>query len=143
MSKKAKRGPARPIKSPERKVGRGKPPRHAQYKKGQTGNKLGRPKGSKNLATIIMEAAHHPVIATIGGKKRTITTLVATAMQLGSKAAAGDAKSAAKFLDWVDKIESRAAEARPTQYPLSEPDLEVLRAVYERMKLCGPEGSAS
>jgi hypothetical protein len=27
-----------------------------------------------------------------------------------------------KLLDWVDKIESRAAEARPTQYPLSEPD---------------------
>ena len=90
-----------------------------------------------------MEAAHHPVIATIGGKKRTITTLVATAMRLGSKAAAGDSKSAAKFLDWVDKIESRAAAARPTQFPLSEPDLEVLRAVYERMKLCEPEGSAS
>jgi hypothetical protein len=126
-----------------RKVGRGKPPTHAQYKKGQTGNKLGRPKGSKNLSTLIMEAARKPVTAIIDGKKRTISTLSATTMQLAKKAAGGDHKATVKLLDWVDKIESRAAEARPTQYPLSEPDLDVLRAVYERMKLCEPEGSAS
>src|SRR5260370_11846839 len=138
MTKKAKRGPASPIKSPERRVGRGKPPKHAQYKKGQTGNERGRPKGSKNLATIIMEAAHHPVIATIAGTKRTITTLVATAMQLGSKAAAGDSKSAAKFLDCVDKIESSAADARATPYPLSAPDLEVLNAGHDRIDLAEP-----
>jgi hypothetical protein len=143
MSKKAKRGPARPIKSPERKVGRGKPPKHTQYKKGQTGNKRGRPKGSKNVATLLMDAAHSPVTATIGGKKRTISTLHATTMQLATKAAGGDSKSIVKFLDRVDKIESRAADTKPTQYPLSEPDLEVLRAIYERMKLCEPEGSAN
>jgi|GraSoi2013_115cm_1033766.scaffolds.fasta_scaffold304098_1 hypothetical protein len=143
MTKKAKRGPARPIKSPERKVGRGKPPKHAQYKKGQTGNERGRPKGSKNLTTLMMEAAHHPVTAMIGGKKRTISTLSATIMQLAKKAASGEHRATVKFLDYVDKIESRAAAARPTQYPLSEPDLEVLSAVYERMKLCEPEGSAS
>ena len=143
MTKKAKRGPARPIKSPERKVGRGKPPKQAQYKKGQTGNKLGRPKGTKNLSTYIMEAARKPVTAIIDGKKRVISTLSATTYQLATKAAGGDHKASVKLLDWVDKIESRAAEASPTQYPLSEADLDVLKAVYERMKLCEPEGSTS
>ena len=42
-------------------------------------------------------------------------------------------------LDWMDEIESRAAAAKPSQFPLSEPDLEVLRAVHERMKQCNPE----
>jgi hypothetical protein len=62
-------------------------------------------------------------------------------MQLAKKAAGGDSKSMAKFLDWVDKIESRAAAVRPTQFPLSEPDVEVLRAAYKRMKQCDPDGS--
>lgn len=91
----------------------------------------------------MMQAAHNPVTAIIGGKKRTISSLHATTMQLAKKAAGGDSKSMAKFLDWVDKIESRAAAARPTQFPLSEPDIEVLRAAYERMKQCDPEGAGS
>ncbi len=90
-----------------------------------------------------MEAAHHPVTAIIGGKKRTISTLSATTLQLAKKASGGDHRATVKFLDYVDKIESRAAAARPTQFPLSEPDLEVLRAVYERMKLCEPDGCTS
>jgi hypothetical protein len=142
MVKKAKRVASK-VKSAKQKVGRGKPPKHTQFKKGETGNKRGRPKGSKNLATLMMQAAQNPVTATINGKKRTISTLHATTMQLATRAAGGDPKSMAKFLDWVDKIESRAAAIRPTQFPLSEPDLEVLRAAYERMKQCDPGGSGS
>ena len=143
MAKTAKRVTSRKVKSAVRKVGRGKPPKHTQFRKGETGNKRGRPKGSKNLATLMMQAAQNPVTATIGGKKRTISTLHATTMQLATRAAGGDPKSMAKFLDWVDKIESRAAATKPTQFPLSEPDLEVLRAAYERMKQCDPGGSGS
>jgi len=143
MAKKVTRAPARPIRSPAQKDGRGKRSGQTYYKKGETGNKRGRPKGSKNLTTLMMEAAHHPVTAMIGGKKRTISTLSATTMQLAKKAANGDHRATVKFLDWIDKIESRAAATRPTQFPLSEPDLEVLRAAYERMKLCEPDGSGS
>ena len=45
----------------------------------------------------------------------------------------------AKFLDWMDEIETRAAAARPAQFLLGDVDLEVLRAVYERMKNSNPE----
>jgi coenzyme F420-reducing hydrogenase alpha subunit len=81
-----------------------------------------------------MEAAHHPVTATIGGKTRKISTIQATTMQLAAKAANGDRAAMRDFLEWFDEIEARAAAAKPSQFPLSEPDLEVLRATYERMK---------
>ncbi len=59
-------------------------------------------------------------------------------MQLATKAAGGDPASVAKFLDWVDKIERRADAAKPAEFPFSEADREVLRAIHERMTLCTP-----
>ena len=88
-----------------------------------------------------MDAAHDPVTATIGGKQRKISKLQATAMQLATKAAGGDRASMAKFLDWVDKFEIRAAAAKPVEFPFSAADREVLYAVHERMRLCSlPQG---
>ena len=98
-----------------------------------SGNPRGRPKGSKNLSTLISEAARDQVTATIDGRQRRISKVQATAMQLATKAAAGDPKAMIQFLDWVDEIEARAAAARPAQYPLSEADITVIRAVYARL----------
>jgi hypothetical protein len=123
-------------------AGRGHPPKHMQFRKGTSGNPKGRPKGSKNMSTYLMEAAHDQVSATIGGKTRTISKLQATTMQLATKAAGGDQAAMNKFLDWMDEIETRAAAARPSQFPLSEVDIEVIRETYERMKQCKSEGSA-
>ena len=118
------------------KVGRGKPPKHTQWRAGTTGNPWGRPKGAKNLRTYIMEAARDHVTATVGGRTRKISKLQATAMQLATKAAGGDQAAMGKFLDWIDEIETRAAAVRPTQFSLGVPDIEVLRAAYERMIQC-------
>ena len=86
-----------------------------------------------------MEAARDRVSATVGGRARKISTLQATTMQLATKAASGNQRAMGEFLDWVDEIETRAASAKPTQFPLSAPDIEVIRAAYERMKQCDPE----
>jgi hypothetical protein len=120
-------------------VGRAKPPKHTQFKKGESGNKSGRPKGSKNLSTLIMEAAHGQVTATIDGKRRKISKVQATTMQLATKAAAGDPKAMLKFLDWIDEIEARAAAARPSQYPVSAADIEVINAVHDRLWQYSPD----
>lgn len=120
------------------KVGRGNPPKHTQFRKGVSGNAKGRPKGSKNLSTILTEAARDRVTATIGGKERKISKLQATAMQLATQAAKGNPAAIGKFLDWMDEVETRAAAAKPVQFPFSQADLDVLHAIYERMKLCDP-----
>ena len=134
MAKKRKK-----VSSTAQKVGRGNPPKHTQFRKGTTGNPKGRPKGSKNLSTYLMEAARDQVSATVGGKTRKISKIQATAMQLATKAAGGDQAAIGKFLDWMDEIETRAAAVKPSEFPLSAPDIEVLRAAYERMKQCETE----
>src|SRR5439155_24621457 len=117
----------------------GSPPKHTQFRNGMSGNPRSRPKGRKNLSTYLMEAARDQVSATVGGRTRTISKLQATTMQLATKAAGGDQAAMGRFLDWVDEIETRAASVKPTQFPLSAPDIEVIRAAYERMKRCDPE----
>jgi Family of unknown function (DUF5681) len=121
------------------KVGPGNPPKHTQFQKGTSGNPKGRPKGSKNLSTLIMEAARDQVSATIGGRMRSISKLQATAMQLATKAAGGDQAAIVKFLDWVDEIETRASAAKPSQFPLTAVDINVIKEIYERMTECARE----
>ena len=118
------------------KVGPGNPPKHTRFVKGKSGNPGGRPRGSKNLATLLREAADGPVTATIDGKQRKISKIQATAMQLATKAAGGDAKSIGQFLDWMDEVERRAAAARPAEFPLEAADVEVLKYIYKRVNMC-------
>ena len=136
IGSKAKTPPA--ARNTMAQTGYGNPPKHTQFQKGVSGNKKGRPKGSKNLSTIIMEAARDQVIATIGGKQRKISMLQASTMQLAIHAAGGNPAAIGKFLDWVDEIERREAAAKPAGFPFSEADREVLHAIHERMTLCTP-----
>ena len=118
----------------------GNPPKHTQFRKGTSAAIQGADrKAPKILATYLMEAARDQVSATVGGRTRTISKLQATTMQLATKAAGGDQAAMGRFLDWIDEIETRAASVKPSQFPLSAPDIEVIRAVYERMKQCDPE----
>lgn len=136
---------ARKAKGPQSTKGKGagknggNPPKDTQFRPGRSGNPEGRPKGSKNVRTILTEAARAPVSVTINGKTRKISKIEATAIQLANKAASGDRFAVGKFLDLMDEIETRAAAARRTQFPLSEVDVEVLRAAYERMKQTDPK----
>jgi len=125
----------------ETKVGRGNPPLHTRFRKGESGNRKGRPPGRKNLNTVVQDAAHAQVTVTTGGRLRKISKLQATAIQLATKAANGDQAAMGKLFDLMDKFEARAAANRRPEFPASDADLEVIREVHKRMLLCElPEG---
>jgi hypothetical protein len=75
---------------PEYAVGKGKPPQHTRFQKGQSGNPKGRRKGSTNVATLLDHALNERVVVTENGKRKTITKLEAMLKQLANKAASGD-----------------------------------------------------
>ena len=118
-------------------AGRGNPPKHRQFKRGVSGNPKGRPKGSKNLATLIENAAYDKItVTTKSGETKMMSRIHAATMQLANKAAQGDPKAVLQFMDWVDEIETRAANSKPTEFSISDADLQVMRVVHERMKSC-------
>ena len=49
------------LESPEEKVGYGSPPVSTRFKPGESGNRRGRPKGSKSLAQVLREALERRV----------------------------------------------------------------------------------
>ncbi len=71
-------------------VGKGKPPEHTRFQKGQSGNPAGRRRGSKNVATLLEQVLNERVVVTENGKRKRITKLEAMLKQLANKAASGD-----------------------------------------------------
>src|SRR5260370_31334050 len=54
-------------------VGYGKPPLHTRFKKGQSGNPRGRPRGAKNFTSLVSDALDQRVVVTENGKRREIS----------------------------------------------------------------------
>lgn len=74
-------------------VGYGKPPRHSQFKKGQSGNPRGRPKGAKSAKTIAREILQTKRSVKIDGKIRNLTALEIALNQQAKQAMNGDRKA--------------------------------------------------
>jgi hypothetical protein len=74
-------------------VGYKKPPKHSQFKPGQSGNPNGRPKGSNNFATDFKAALKALVRVTKDGVPRTMTTQQALIMRLFSDGFGGNSRA--------------------------------------------------
>jgi len=85
-------------------TGYGKPPRSGQFKKGQSGNARGRPKGSRDFNTDLREVLEAKVAVTENGKPRKVTSQKATLMRLREKALQGDHKAMTKLLDLAREL---------------------------------------
>ena len=78
---------------PDYKVGYKKPPLHTRFQKGQSGNPRGRPRGSKNLSTLLADALNEPVVVTEDGGRRKISKRELGFKQLANKFAMAEAQA--------------------------------------------------
>jgi hypothetical protein len=79
-------------------VGYRKPPRHAQFKPGQSGNAKGRPKKATAVDDVLYEEFNRFVTITEGRKRRRLSKLRLVVRQNINKAANGDLRAAAMLL---------------------------------------------
>ena len=121
-------------KTGDYEVGYGKPPRHTRFKKGQSGNPRGRPSGSKNLSTLVIEALNELVVVAENGGRRKITKRQAIITQLVNQSAKADWRATKLVLEILQAIEARTepAAAETAFDAADERVIEQLRARYAK-----------
>lgn len=125
----------KPIKTdkPDYEVGYQKPPKATQFVKGQSGNPSGRPKGTRNWATVMHAALEQKVTINEHGRQRQVTKLEAATMQLANKAAAGDAISIRLMMQLIPGMEAIINKTGATALS-NEQDRKVLDELLKRMQ---------
>lgn len=79
-------------------VGYGRPPQSGQFRPGQSGNPKGRPKGSRNLASIIREVTEQKVTLRTPRGVRKIPAIEAVLRRLVEQALKGDGRAITQLL---------------------------------------------
>ncbi|MBR0826153.1 hypothetical protein JQ596_11435 [Bradyrhizobium manausense] len=113
-------------------VGYGRPPPEHQFKPGQSGNKRGRPKGSKNEATILDELFNRKMDIREGGRVRKISFLEALFLKYAEDALKSNHKAAAFLLNRRQQL--GASSERPADDVLDMDDRKVLESYVQQLE---------
>ena len=125
-------------------VGYGKPPKHSQFKPGQSGNPKGRPNGSKSLSTLLRRALSERIEVNKGGKRLKRTKLDVAIEQLVNKAASGELKAFMQLSQHLVRMEDAEAAKQAKSLPLqaSEAESNVMASIANRIRKTIPKDEA-
>ena len=94
------------------RIGKGRPPQSTRWKRGQSGNPKGRPKGAKNLATIFNDALNQKFEIQEKGKTRMITAREGIVRRVINEALKGNIKATAFVLAKEPEIARNAVPVK-------------------------------
>ncbi|TAK47212.1 MAG: hypothetical protein EPO23_12265 [Xanthobacteraceae bacterium] len=114
----------------QRNVGYKNPQRHTQFKKGQSGNPKGRPKGAKSLKTAIQKELHSKIVVEQNGVKKAIFRNEAIAKGLVNDAIRGRDRPRETVLRYADEIDE--LNDRSSTDSLNEHEESILDDWFER-----------
>jgi hypothetical protein len=117
----------------EYRVGYGKPPLETRFKRGQSGNPKGRPRGAKNLASLLNEALNELVLVAEDGGRKRISKRKAAFKQLVNEAAKGNWRALKLLVDILQDIERRT-EPQTEESAFSLADEKVLAQLAARLR---------
>lgn len=87
-------------------VGYRRPPRHTQFKPGQSGNAYGRPRRKRTFAEAVQKEVNRSIIIEEGNQRRKVTKLDAIVKRTTVKALNGDAKATELIVKALDPRQS-------------------------------------
>jgi len=128
--------------SEEYEVGYGLPPKATRFKKGKSGNPKGRPKGTLNLKTDVLEEANEMLVITENGKPRRISKQRAVVKQIYNKAIKGDIKAAKAAVDLTDRYQD-PSDRDNVETKLGQADSLALKKIREKLRPVPPQKPTS
>lgn len=111
------------------KVGRGRPPRHSQFKKGQSGNPGGKRKRAPSLKGILSTVMTSEIVLKEGGRPRSAIIMEAIFLALSKAALHGNTKAASILIELYER--HRVGEEDVADV-LSGEDREIIARAIER-----------
>ena len=129
MKRKPPRGPG----DGPYEIGYCKPPKHTQFKPGQSGNSKGRPRGQRNFKTAVRDALQEKVTIREGDRTRSVSRMDAIIRVTFNNALRSDAKALGAFVQLArsaglmdEEPELSSAES------ISADDEAIVAGYYER-----------
>lgn len=130
----------------DNKVGYKRPPVHTRFQKGYSGNPKGRPKGTKNFKTDLLEELSELVLITEGGKDTRISKQRAILKRTAQKALTGDTRSIGMLVSWIIQFLDETSES--SESDVLRPDDKAILDQYilkknNSNKVHAPDGEAT
>ena len=113
-------------------VGYGQPPKAHQFLKGCSGNPKGRPKGTRNLKTDLMEELGEQITLNEGGKPKTLSKQRALLKSLTARAIKGDGRAVSALLNLMVRVLDPSDEEDINE-PLSADEQAILANLEQRI----------
>jgi hypothetical protein len=101
----SKRGKASERGKATTETGYGRPPEHARFKPGKSGNPKGRPKQSRNLKSIIQQALTSTVTVRENGRLRSVSKIEGVVLSQLERALKGNEKAALAVLRMAGHVD--------------------------------------
>ena len=125
-------------------VGYGRPPVEGRFRKGESGNPRGRPKGVGSLAQLLSEKFARRVTVQENGKSRQMRVLEVLVQKLINDAARGNLRAMRLLLDLWQRY-GEAADANVAVADLTAADRAIIAAYLqkERLETRGEDASSA
>jgi hypothetical protein len=121
-------------------VGYGRPPKHGQFLKGQSGNPAGRRAEQERFASVLREELASEIVMKIGDKKLKASVLRALTKMMINMALAGDQKAIAELMRQINRYFPEPPAADDASLPPSEEDLQIIENFLRRHAVTGRKG---